>query len=207
VGILLIIIALATSLICVSVIAILSAGEVRMDSAIGVLAVIVLLYLASAGLSLVGHGFLMAAPLASDSKGLFQTGFALIIIGSASPFFMEAIETSRTMSLLTSFVLAVIGMSATFIHLTGLARLSDFVQPHELSSKFTSSRLLAVVGMILMLAIMPIVFFLGRSPESVILVGILAISGLILLIIFLVRYAGGLVGLRRAIKKIPYPGS
>ena len=137
VGLLLIIIALVTSLLSVSVLAILSSAQVPMDSARGTLAIIGLLYLASAGLTLIGQGFLMAAPLASGSKGLFQIGFALTIIGSASPFLMEALETNRAISLLSSFVLTVMGISATFIHLTGLARLTDFVQPHGLSSKFT----------------------------------------------------------------------
>ena len=38
------------------------------------LAIIGLLYLAAAGLTLVGHGFFMAAPISSNSKGLFQLG-------------------------------------------------------------------------------------------------------------------------------------
>ena len=206
VGLLLIIIALVTSLLSVSCLAVLSAAEIPVSSARGALAIIGLLYLASAGLTLIGHGFLMAAPPASDSKGLFQTAFALTIIVSVSPFFLGGLNTSLDISL-PSFVLTVIGISATFMHLTGLARLSDFVHPSGPSFKFTSSRLLAAVGMILMVAILPIVLFFGRSPITVIVVGILAISGFIILIIFLVRYAGGLVALRRAIKEIPYPGN
>ncbi len=73
VGALLIIIGLITSLLCLGGLAWLSAGRVSMEAAMGPLAIIGLLYLAAAGLTLIGHGFLMAAPISS-------TGIELMIL-------------------------------------------------------------------------------------------------------------------------------
>lgn len=80
VGALLITIGLITSLLCLGGLAWLSAGGVSMEAAKGPLAIIGLLYLAAAGLTLVGHGFFMAAPISSNSKVFFSSGFPLLLL-------------------------------------------------------------------------------------------------------------------------------
>ena len=207
VGALLIIIGLITSLLCLGGLAWLSAGGVSMEAAKGPLAIIGLLYLAAAGLTLVGHGFFMAAPISSNSKGFFQLGFAFTIVASASPFLVEAAASDPKLSLLLRFVLAVTGISTMFIHLTGLARLSVFIQPNGGSHKFTSARTCVVIGMLSMMAIIPTVGFIGHRQTAAIVAAIFGISGLVVLIVFLVRYTAGLVGLRKEIREIIYPSN
>ena len=207
VGALLITIGLITSLLCLGGLAWLSAGGVSMEAAKGPLAIIGLLYLAAAGLTLVGHGFFMAAPINSNSKGFFQLGFAFTIVASASPFLVEAAGPDPKLSLLLRFVLAVTAISTMLIHLTGLARLSVFVQPNGGSHKFTSARTCLVIGMLSMIAIIPTVGFIGHRQTAAIVAAILGISGLVVLIVFLVRYTAGLVGLRKEIREIIYRGS
>lgn len=58
-----------------------------------------------------------------------------------------------------------------------------------------------------MIAIIPTVGFIGHRQTAAIVAAIFGISGLVVLIVFLVRYTAGLVGLRKEIREIIYRGS
>ena len=61
--------------------------------------------------------------------------------------------------------------------------------------------------MLSMMAIIPTVGFIGHRQTAAIVAAIFGISGLVVLIVFLVRYTAGLVIPEKEIREIIYPSN